>query len=51
MEKVKLTAETFDNVMLMLQSSDKENVILGLTCIEEVDTDSGLVYLLLIGVA
>lgn len=48
MEKVKLTTETFDSVMQMLKSSDKENVVLGLTCIEELDITTGLVYLLLI---
>lgn len=48
MEKLKLTTETYTNVMNMLQSPDKENVVLGLICIEESDIESDLVYLLLI---
>jgi len=48
MEKLKLTTDTYDNVMNMLQSPDKENVVLGLICIEEADIESDLVYLLLI---
>lgn len=48
MEKVKVTEETFDNILAMLNSKDQENVILGLSCIEELDISSGLVYLLLL---
>lgn len=48
MEKIKLSAETFDGVMAMLNSSDQESVILGLSCIEEFDITTGITYLLLI---
>lgn len=48
MEKIKLTAETFDNVLAMLSSPDKENVVMGLSCIEEFDITTGITYLLLI---
>lgn len=47
MEKLILNKKTFDQIILMLNSPDKENVVLGLTCIEELDTYQGLVYLLL----
>jgi len=46
-ETIKLTEKTFDNVMSMLNSPDKENVVLGLSCIEELNIKTGLVYLLL----
>jgi len=48
MEKIKLTVETFDNILAMLSSPDKENVVMGLSCIEELDITTGITYLLLI---
>lgn len=48
MEKVKINAETFETVLSMLNSTDQDNVILGLSCIEEMDAINGLVYLLLL---
>lgn len=48
MEKIKLSAETFDSVMSMLNSSDQESVIVGLSCIEELDITTGITYLLLL---
>ena len=47
-DKIKLNAETFDNVLAMLNSSDKESVVMGLACVEEMDTTSCIVFLLLI---
>lgn len=46
-DTIKLNADTFDNVLTMMNSSDKESVIMGLACIEEMDTTTGLVFLLL----
>ena len=48
MEKLALNKENFDQILLMLNSSDKENVVMGLICIEELDVKTGLAYLLLI---
>ena len=46
-DTVKLNAESFDAVLTMMNSSDKESVVMGLVCIEEMDTTTGLVFLLL----
>jgi hypothetical protein len=47
MEKIKVDEVTFNNVLAMLNSSDKENKVVALSCIEELDVKSGIVYLLL----
>jgi hypothetical protein len=48
MEKARLNAENFNNIMEMLSSPDKENIVMGLSYIEESDITNSLTYLLLI---
>lgn len=45
---VQLNAETHDNIVDMINSVDKENRVVALTCIENVDFNPNLVYILLL---
>jgi hypothetical protein len=47
-ETVTLKAETFDNVLNMLNSVDPENRVVALSCIENVDFKTNLVYIMLL---
>lgn len=47
-ETVTLKADTFDNVLAMLNSVDTENRVVGLSCIDNVDFNTNLVYIMLL---
>jgi len=47
-ETIKLTAETHDNIVEMMNSVDLENRVVALSCIENVDFKDNLVYILLL---
>jgi len=47
-ETIKLTAETHDNIVEMMNSIDLENRVVALNCIENVDFNENLVYILLL---
>lgn len=43
-----LTEETFENLLKMLCSEDEENQIVGLGCIEQLDFEKNLLYIILL---
>ena len=47
-ETIKLTSETHDNIVEMMNSVDLENRVVALNCIENVDFKDNLVYILLL---
>jgi hypothetical protein len=47
-ETIKLTAETHDSIVEMMNSIDLENRVVALNCIENVDFSDNLVYILLL---
>ena len=52
MSKTELTTdlnqETHESMLAMMNSTDKENMVVALNCIENVDFDKSLVYILLL---
>lgn len=47
-EKLKLTQETYYNIKSMLESPDEENLLIGLSCVENSDLKLNLTYVLLL---
>lgn len=47
-EEIVLNAETYDNILSMINSVDKENRNVALSCIENVDFSKNLVYIMML---
>lgn len=47
-EKIKLEKSTYDTVKSMLESSDKENMILAFECIKNADFKTNIIYILML---
>lgn len=47
-EKIKIGKETYEQLKSMLESSDQENIVVGLSCIEASDFKSNITYVLLL---
>ncbi len=47
-EKLKLTVDTFENTVRMMNSPDQENIVVALECIENVDFKENLTYIILV---
>ncbi len=47
-EQITLNAETYDNILSMINSVDQENKTVALSCIENVDFSKNLVYIMLL---